>query len=85
MTITPDPEALRARAGALRALAARLDASVIHDLLAAAGDDTWRGPTADAFGDSVRRAQRGCDDAGEELRAAARALELAADQAAAAR
>jgi hypothetical protein len=78
MTNTPDPDALRARAGALRSLAARVDASVIHELLAVAGDDTWRGPTADAFVADVRRAERQCDDASESLRAAARALEQAA-------
>jgi uncharacterized protein YukE len=85
MTVTPDPDVLRARARALRSLAARLDASVIHDLLAAAGDDTWRGSTADAFVEGVRRAERRCDDASEELRAAARALERTAAETFAAR
>jgi uncharacterized protein YukE len=77
MTITPDPDVLRARARALRSLAARLDSSVIHELRSAAGDDTWRGPTADAFVADVRRAERHCDEASEELRAAARELERA--------
>jgi len=77
MTTTPDPDALE-RARALRSLAARIDASVLHDLVAAAGDDTWRGPTADAFVAEVRWAERRCDDASAALRAAARGLERAA-------
>jgi hypothetical protein len=85
MTHTPDPDVLRARARALRSLAARLDASVIHELRAAAGDDTWRGPTADAFVADVLRAERRCDEAGEELRVAARELERAAGAVIAAR
>jgi uncharacterized protein YukE len=78
MTNTADSDALRARAGALRSLASRLDTSAIHELRAAAGDDTWRGPTADAFVADLRRAERRCDDASEALRAAARTLEHAA-------
>jgi hypothetical protein len=81
MITTPDADALRARAAAMRSLAARLDASVIHDLRSAAGDDTWRGPTADAFVADVRRAERDCDDASADLRAAARALDRAASEA----
>ncbi len=78
MTVVADPDVLRARARALRSLAARLDASVLHDLLAAAGDDTWRGPTADAFVADVRRSAQRCVQAAEELRGAARALEATA-------
>jgi hypothetical protein len=85
MTMTPDSDALRARASALRSLAARLDASVIHDLRGAAGDDTWRGPTADAFVADVRRAERVCDDASAALRAAARTLDRTASEASTAR
>ncbi len=85
MITTTDSDALRARAAVLRSLAARLDASVIHDLRAAAGDDTWRGPTADAFVADVRRAERICDDAGADLRAAVRALDRAAADASTAR
>jgi uncharacterized protein YukE len=85
VTNPADPDALRARARALRSLAARLDASVLHDLRAAAGDDTWRGPTADAFVADVQRAERRCDDAGAALRAAARALEGDAARASTAR
>ena len=75
MTNLADPDALRARATALRSLAARLDASVLHALPALAGDDTWRGPTADAFVADARRAGHRCDDAAAALRGAARALE----------
>lgn len=75
MTNLADPDALRARATALRSLAVRLDASVLHDLPAAAGDDTWRGPTADDFLAEAHRARRRCEDASAALRAAARALE----------
>jgi hypothetical protein len=85
MISTPDSDALRARAAALRSLAVRLDASVIHDLRTAAGDDTWRGPTADAFVADARRAERICDDAAAGLRAAAGALDRAAAEASTAR
>jgi hypothetical protein len=85
VTNLADPDALRARATALRSLAARLDASVLHDLPAAAGDDTWRGPTADAFVADAHRARRRCDDASAALRAAARALESDAAHASPAR
>ena len=85
MTVAADPDVLRARARALRSVAARLDASVIHELVAAAGDDTWRGPTADAFCADARRAERQRAGAGEDLRAAARALDQAATEASAAR
>ena len=81
MITTSDSDALRARAAALRSLAVRLDASVIHDLRSAAGDDTWRGPTADAFVADAGRVERACDDAAGGLRAAARALDRAAAEA----
>jgi uncharacterized protein YukE len=73
-----DAEVLRARARALRALAARIDASVLADLLRAGGDDTWRGPTASAFQTDARRADREREDAVAGLRRAARQLEAAA-------
>jgi hypothetical protein len=85
VTDPADADALRARATALRSLAARLDASAVHELPAAAGDDTWRGPTADAFVTDARRAARRCDDASAALRAAARALEREAANAGPAR
>jgi hypothetical protein len=78
MTADADPDVLRARAHALRAMAARLDASVLYELVAAAGDDTWRGPTADAFVADARRGERVAADAAAELRAAARTLEATA-------
>jgi hypothetical protein len=74
--------ALRARAGALRALARRLDDSVATELERAGGDDTWRGPTAAAFQADARRAVRGCEEAAALLRRAARSLEVQAEAAA---
>jgi len=75
VTNLADPDALRARATALRSLAARLDASVLHALPALAGDDIWRGPTVDVFVVDVCRVGHRCDDAAAALRGAARALE----------
>jgi hypothetical protein len=76
-----DAEALRARARALRALAGRVDESVLADLLRAGGDDTWRGPTAFAFQTDARRADRWRQDAVAGLRRAARHLEATAAEA----
>jgi hypothetical protein len=71
-------EALRARAHALRALARRVDASVLGDLLHVGGDETWRGPTAFAFQTDARRADRWREDAVASLRRAATQLEARA-------
>ncbi len=68
MVTTPDPESLRARARGLRALATRLDRSVLHELAAAGGDDTWRGATALAFQTDARRAEGAGADAAARLR-----------------
>ncbi|HKA05064.1 MAG TPA: hypothetical protein VKD67_12065 [Acidimicrobiales bacterium] len=73
-----DPEALRARARALRSLAGQVDQSVLGELVAAGGDDTWRGPTAFAFQTDARRANRGREDAVASLHRAARLLEAMA-------
>jgi hypothetical protein len=77
-----DPEALRARARRLRRLAAQLQRSTIYELRRLAGDDTWRGPTADAFMLDATWAQRTLDTATTELVAAARLLERQAADAA---
>ena len=62
--------ARRARqdADALRALAAGLDRSVIHDLTALAGDRTWVGPTAARLAQAVRTARHELDEAATALR-----------------
>jgi hypothetical protein len=73
-----DAAALRARARALRALARRVDASVLADLVRVGGDETWRGPTAFAFQTDARRADRWRDDAVASLRRAATQLEARA-------
>jgi uncharacterized protein YukE len=78
MVIPADPDALRGRARALRALARRIDASMIRTLLAAGNDDTWRGPSAWAFQDDARRATSALDAAVDALHRAARSLEAAA-------
>jgi hypothetical protein len=75
-----DAAALRERARALRWLAARVDNSVVGELVIAGGDDTWRGPTAFAFQTDARRADRMCGDAVASLRRAAQRLEVAANE-----
>jgi len=71
-------EVLRARARALRALARRVDASVLADLVRLGGDETWRGPTAFAFQTDARRADRWREDAVASLRRAAAQLDARA-------
>ena len=77
-----DASELRDRARNLRALARRLEQSVLVQLPGLGGDDTWRGPTAWAFQDDARRAVRLLDDAIDSALRAARALEAAAAEAA---
>jgi hypothetical protein len=72
-------DVLRQRADALRRVAVRLDGGELRRIVALAGDETWRGPTATAFGDDLRTAADHLDRAhGELLRGAAR-LDAAAD------
>jgi hypothetical protein len=71
-------EVLRARARALRALARRVDASVLADFVRLGGDETWRGPTAFAFQTDARRADRWREDAVASLRRAATQFEARA-------
>jgi uncharacterized protein YukE len=78
MTTTADPAVLRARALSLRLMAMRLGASRLHDLPAAAGDETWRGPTASAFQQDARRAVAAVDRAIDDLIRAAQQLEAMA-------
>ena len=69
--------ARRARhdADALRALAAGLDRSIIHDLTALAGDRTWVGPTAARVEQAVRTARHELDGAAADLRREASLLD----------
>jgi hypothetical protein len=80
MVTTPDPESLRDRARALRALATRLDQSVLTELPAAGGDDTWRGATASAFQADARRAERMRVDAVTGLRRCAADMDSHANE-----
>jgi uncharacterized protein YukE len=74
---TPIAAELQARARALRQLAATVERSALRHLLAAGGDDTWRGPTAWAFQDDARRINRLVDETVDALYHAARTLEAA--------
>ena len=78
-----DPAALRRRAGVLRALAERIDRSVLHDAARLGGDDVWRGPAADDYRMACRSAESLLADATAGLRRAARLLEQTANEIAA--
>jgi hypothetical protein len=82
MPASNDASELRARASALRSLARRLEQSALVELPGLGGDDTWRGPSAWAFQEDARRAVRLLDDAIDSALRAARALEVAAAEAA---
>ena len=71
----PDPGTLRLRAAHLRALAARLDAALVHRAPLLAGDDTWRGPAPTRCHDDLRRIGQRLGDAADDLRAEAARLE----------
>lgn len=73
-----DPATLRRRAGALRALAERIDRSVLRDAARLGGDDVWRGPSADAYRAACAVAHTMLDEAAGELRRIARRLEQTA-------
>jgi Holliday junction resolvasome RuvABC ATP-dependent DNA helicase subunit len=77
---TTETELLRARARELRRLAARLHARPLSDVVAAAGDDTWRGPTADRAVGLLRADERRLDHAGDDLLRHAVHLERRADE-----
>jgi hypothetical protein len=70
---------LARRAAALRAVAADLDRSIVHELRSLSGPDTWIGPTATWFEDVALGAARATDAARDDLRSAARRLELRAE------
>jgi hypothetical protein len=74
-----DPAALRRRAGNLRALADRIDRSVLHDAARLGGDDVWRGPAADDYRVACRDAESLLGEATAALRGAARRLEQTAN------
>jgi hypothetical protein len=75
-----DPAALRRRAGNLRALADRVDRSVMHDAARLGGDDVWRGPAADEYRLACHRAETLLADAAAVLRRAARLVEQTAHE-----
>jgi uncharacterized protein YukE len=75
------PQHLRTRAAALRRQAAALDRQPLATVRLRAGDDTWIGPTAVAFGDTLGQAEWALRTASDGLRRAARALERQADAA----
>ena len=75
-----DPAAMRRRAGILRALADRIDRSVLHDAARLGGDDVWRGPAADDYRLACHTAESLLADATAGLRRAARLLEQTAHE-----
>ena len=76
--VPDDPAALRRRAGNLRALADRIDRSVLHDATRLGGDDVWRGPAADDYRVACHTAELLLADSTTGLRRAARLLEQTA-------
>jgi hypothetical protein len=58
----------RGDAEALRAGAAALDRSAVHELIGLAGDRTWVGPTAARLEQAVRRAGHELAGAADDLR-----------------
>jgi hypothetical protein len=75
-----DPAAMRRRAGNLRALADRIDRSVLHDAARLGGDDVWRGPAADDYRLACHAAESLLADTTAGLRRAARLLEQTAHE-----
>ena len=82
MTTTEDlrasAQARRAEAADLRALAARLDRSHVHEITRLSGDTTWVGPTADALHGQVTRSRIELQQASDDLRRTALRLEIEA-------
>lgn len=70
---------LRARATALRRLAARVEHTDLHAVARLAGDDTWIGATAEVCREDLTIAIRGLDAAADDLRRQATLLERRAD------
>ena len=73
---------LRTRAAALRRQAGVLDGDPLGPVRLRCGDDTWIGPSAGAFRDSLIQADQALRRAADGLRQQARALERQADAAA---
>jgi hypothetical protein len=78
--LTDEIARLQRRASALRAVAAAVDRSLVHELLARSGPTTWVGPTATWFDEVVRVASGAADRARDDLHATARRLEQRADE-----
>jgi hypothetical protein len=74
-----DAAELRRRAGALRRLAAHLDATPLPALLDQAGPDTWVSPRADELRADLGVDRRRLADAVDDLLAHARYLERQAE------
>ena len=70
---------LRTRAAALRRQADVLDRDPLGPVRLRSGDDTWIGPTAVAFRDSLTQAEQALRRAADGLRQQARVLERQAD------
>ncbi len=76
----PAADRLRARAGVLRALAARLEHLRALDLYRDAGPDTWVGPSPQRCGDSLRSVRTALLEHADELIRTAHRFERQADQ-----
>lgn len=71
--------AVRARAAALRRLAALIERADVARLVRLAGDDTWIGATAQACRDDLATSMRRLDRAADDLRREAVVLDHRAD------
>lgn len=71
---------LRWRAAQLVEVAGRLEAVALEAVHLRAGDDTWRGPTAAAFAESLWRARLARDAAARVIRSTAGQLVWQADR-----
>ncbi len=72
---------LRARAAALRRVAAAIDGCSARDLYRRAGEDTWIGPTPARGLEALRNISTSLRNAADELRTTARAIDRLAEQA----
>lgn len=73
------PGDLRARAARLRSVARRLDAAKVLDVYQRAGTEVWMGPTPSRCLEELLRIRSTILGAADDLRDAARNLEVRAD------